>query len=107
MSSTISVQLDAVDALADELGALAAELDEDVLECRSAAAQLAAALDGPVGWQAGATATAWSSLAAALVERATALSGGLRAAVGAYRALDSALVSELRPVRSGSVPPAR
>ena len=44
MCSTISVQLDAVDALAAELAALAAELGEEEGLCRSTAASLSAAL---------------------------------------------------------------
>ena len=91
MCSTISVQLDAVDALAAELAALAAELGEEELLCRSTGRSLTAALDGHEGWSAGATATAWGGLAAVVAARAAAVAATLTGATSAYRAADEAL----------------
>jgi hypothetical protein len=97
MSSIISVQLDEVSALAAELAALGAELDDRAHLCRRAAAVLTEALGGPEGWQAGAVATAWASLVAAVADRTGAAAGSLVAAVVAYRAADAALADRLCP----------
>ena len=91
MCSTISVQLDGVQALAAELAALAAELDDESDLCRSTARLLSAALDGHEGWTAGATATAWGSLTAVLAARTAAVASTLTGAAAAYRAADAAL----------------
>ena len=91
MCSTISVQLDAVAALAAELAALAAELDGESDLCRSTAASLSAALEGHEGWTAGATVTAWGSLAALVAARTSAVAITLTGAAAAYRAADAAL----------------
>ena len=103
MCSTISVQLDAVEALAAELAALAAELDDDGDLCRSLAGALSAALDGHEGWTAGATATAWGSLAAVVAARTAAVAATLTRATAAYRAQDAAL-SEGIGAREHGVP---
>ena len=95
MCSTISVQLDALDALAAELAALAGELDEDASRCRSTAGSLPAALDGHEGWAAGATTTAWGSLTAVVAARTAAVATTLTRATAAYRAADAALARDL------------
>jgi hypothetical protein len=103
MCSTISVQLDAVEALAAELATLAVELDEDAELCRSQHGALSTALDGPEGWTAGATATAWGSLAAVVAARTAAVAATLTGAAAAYRAADAAL-SEGIGAREHGVP---
>jgi len=82
-----------LEALADELALLSAELAEDASAGRSAAAAFARALDGQAGWAAQATATAWASLDELLVDGTRAVAGTLRAAVAAYRAEDVALAA--------------
>ena len=95
MCSTISVQLDAVEALAAELGGLAAELDDEADLCRSAARSLSSALHGHEGWTAGATATAWGSLVTVVAARTSAVAATLTRATAAYRAADAALSEEI------------
>jgi hypothetical protein len=95
MSSVVSVQLDAVAGLADELVSLAAELDEDARLCRSVAAPITAALGGSEGWRAGTVATGWAAVTAAVAEQAAAVAGTLRAAVDGYRATDVALADRI------------
>ena len=103
MSSTISVQLDAVQALAAELTALAVELDDDAALCGSTAGSLAAALGGEEGWAAGDAGTAWAALIGLLAARARAVAGTLAAAVDSYRAADLVLAQRIGSRRSDSV----
>ena len=97
--ASFAVRPDEVEALATELGALAAELDDDAGWVRSAAASFPMALGGEEGWTAGATATAWASLQEVLAARARALAGTLSAAAAAYRAEDAALAGRPGPQR--------
>jgi hypothetical protein len=103
MSSIISVQLDAVQALAAELSALAAELDDEAALCRSTAGSLAAALPGNEGWVAAGAGTAWSELTGLLADRARAVAGTLAAAVDSYRATELALSEQIASPRGGVV----
>jgi hypothetical protein len=96
----ITVRLDAVEALAAELSALAAELSDDAALCRSAATSLYSALSGDEGWSAGSAATAWASLADVVGARAGAVAGTLVSAVAAYRAADLALAERIAVGRS-------
>ncbi len=100
---TISVQLDALGALAAELAGLAAELGDDADLCRSAGASLYAALDGDEGWTSRGAAIAWSSLTAVVAARTAAVAATLTAATDAYRAADGAL-SDGIAARPGTVP---
>ena len=93
---------DGLQALADELAALAAALTEDVERARSAAACFPEAFGGQEGWAAGATATAWACLYEVMAARTSALAGTLTAAVAAYLAEDAWLASSFgsgRPPR--------
>ena len=89
--ASFAVVPDAVDALAGELRALAAELADDADRLRSVAASFATALGGDEGWTAGATATAWAQLEEVVAARTNALAVTLGAAADAYRAEDAAL----------------
>jgi hypothetical protein len=89
--ASFTVRPDDVEALATELGALAAELTGDAEWTRSAAASFPVALGGDEGWTAGAAATAWARLQDVLAARAGALARTLSAAAAAYRAEDAAL----------------
>jgi hypothetical protein len=105
MSSPISVQLDAVEALAAELAVLAAELDDDAELCRSTAVSFTTALEGDEGWTSGAAATAWASLTALVAARTSAVADTLTAATAAYRAADSAMAGGIAGRRApGAVP---
>jgi len=87
----ISVQPDALTALADELAGLASALATDGERCRSAAGVLGAVLGGREGAAAGAVATAWANLADALAEGTGSVAGTMRAAAHAYRGADEQL----------------
>jgi ABC-type uncharacterized transport system YnjBCD ATPase subunit len=97
MSTQLSVHLDAVDALADELTALADQLAEDPPLCRAAATSYATALGGEAGRRASDAAIAWAGLTSVLADRCAATAGALRAAVASYRALDDGLATVLSP----------
>jgi hypothetical protein len=103
MSAPITVQLDAVAALADELSRLAAQLAEEPPLCRLAAASLGTALgDGP--GEAAAAATAWAGLAEILAEECAATAQTLAGAVAAYRSTDAELARALMPGTVGGLP---
>jgi hypothetical protein len=95
MSTIIRVQLDAVAALAAELGTLAGELEDQTRTCGWAASSLCAALPGADGLTAGAAADTWASLLGALAQRTAAVSAVLVASVAAYRAEDDALAGRI------------
>ena len=99
--ASFTVRPDAVEALATELGALAAELADDAGWTRSAAASFPVALGGDEGWTGGSTATAWARLQEVLAARAGELAGTLAAAAAAYRIEDAALAG---PPTPGSAP---
>lgn len=104
MSSIISVQLDAVQALAAELAALATELDHEAALCRSTAGSFATALPGEQGWAAADAATAWAGLTAVVADRSRAVALTLAAAVDSYRATDAVLSRRIALRRSAAVP---
>ncbi len=88
MSSTISVQLDALDALAGELTALAGELHDDADRCSTAGAGLSAGLTLDECLTAVWAASAWAVLARAVADGTQAVAAALSAAVIAYRAAE-------------------
>ena len=100
MSVHIAVRLDAVQALGEELAALATELSGDVDLCRSTAVSLGTAVTGDAAEQAEATGRAWATLVADLVAGADAAAGTLLAAVDAYRQLDAAVSDRLLAARA-------
>ncbi|MGY1639612.1 hypothetical protein ACI782_00560 [Geodermatophilus sp. SYSU D00703] len=104
MSAPITAQLDAIDALADELAGLATELGDDGLLCRSTAVSLGTALSGEAGERAGAAGTGWATLLDLLAQHTGALAGTLRAAVDSYRLTDATLADRLLVRRQGTAP---
>jgi hypothetical protein len=90
MSSTISVQLDALEALAGELTTLAGELGDDADRCASAAGALATGLSRDEGLDATWAATSWAALAHAVADATRAVGATLGVAVTAYRAAEAA-----------------
>ena len=95
MEPGITVHLDGVGALAAQLSALAAELDEGGRTCRSAADRVREALGGEEGWRAGALAIAWASLAETVAGRAGAVAASLVSATLAYRANEASLAERM------------
>ncbi|RBY84213.1 hypothetical protein [Blastococcus sp. TF02A-26] len=89
--STISVQFDALEQLADELRSLGTELAGEAELCRSAAYTLGAAVDGELAARTGQLGHAWAGLVDLLGQDAAAVGQGLRAAVLSYRELEAAL----------------
>jgi hypothetical protein len=90
VSTTISVQLDTLDALAGELTALAVDLADDADRCAAAVGALAAGLSGDEGLSAVWAARTWAALAHAVADATRAVAGTLTAAVTAYRAAEAA-----------------
>jgi hypothetical protein len=97
----ITVHLDLVGALAGDLAALAAELDDGARMCRSTAVRLGDALGGDEGWRAEALATAWGSLAAVVAARTGAVAATLLSATVAYRDGDAALAGGIAGLPPG------
>ncbi len=93
--ASFTVAPDAVEALAAELGLLAAELDEDGDRTRAVAASFPPALGGHEGWVAAGAATAWARLYEVVAARTRALGVTLEAAAAAYRAADAELAGRL------------
>ena len=91
MSALISVQLDAVAALAAELAALATALAEEAPLCTSTATSLSAALGGREGGAAGAAGLGWAARLEGLARRSGTIATTLTGAVAAYRAADAQL----------------
>jgi hypothetical protein len=91
MSALISVQLDAVQALAADLASLATALAEEVPLCSSTARSVATALAGREGLLAWSAASGWAGLVDAMAGRTGAISTVLSSAVEAYRAADTQL----------------
>jgi hypothetical protein len=89
MSALISVQIDAVEALAAELATLAAALAHEGPLCTSTAGSLSAALGGDEGFLAWSAASGWPRLVDSLAGRTGAISTTLSDAVDAYRAVDA------------------
>ncbi|SNS73130.1 hypothetical protein SAMN04488107_3595 [Geodermatophilus saharensis] len=100
MSVPIAIQLDAVQALGEELAALAAELSADADLCASTAVSLATAVPGELSEHAGGTGRAWAALVADLVEGADAAARTLLAAVRSYRLADAAVSDRLLAARA-------
>ncbi len=102
MSTPIAIQLDAVQALGQELAALATELSADADLCAATAVSLATAAPGPVSDAAGATGRAWATLVADCVAGTQAASAALAGAVRSYRLADAALSDRLLAARAGA-----
>jgi hypothetical protein len=94
------VQLDATAALAAELALLAASLADERPLCTTAAAELAAALEGEVGARAARSADGWAQLLGVLAERCSATGRALSDAVTAYRDAEDARAADLAAASS-------
>jgi hypothetical protein len=101
VSHLISVQLDVLEVLLDELTALGAELVQEGELGTATGRTLGTALDGAVGAAAGDTGAAWAAAVTALAARTLAVTATLQAALTAYRASDAALAEQLGVSRTG------
>ena len=99
MEPGITVDLHEVGALAAQLSALAGELQDRALTCRSAGARLGGVLGGDEGWRADAVATAWAALVEAVAERAGAVAATLASATTAYIDADAFLAGSMSDPR--------
>ena len=102
MSVSIAIQLDAVQALGEELVALATELAAEADLCSSTAVSLGTAAPGPVSDAAGATGRTWAVLVTELAAGADAASVTLLETVRSYRLADAALSDRLLAARAGA-----
>ena len=98
MSSPVSVQVDAVTALAGELSAVSAEFAEAPSACRAAAGALESGLGGDVGRRAAQTATAWAELTDLMAQGCAAVAGTLR-----NPAVNGAITGFRRPDQAGPI----
>ena len=99
----ISVQPAALEALAEDLSALSAELSQDVDLCRSAAPTFPTALGGE-GWAAQDCIAAWAAVEETLADGARSLGATLSAAVAGYADEDDSLSARIRSGRSYGAP---
>jgi hypothetical protein len=95
VSHLISVQLDVLAVLLEELTALGAELAGEGELGTSTGRTLGTAVDGPVGAAAGETGAAWALAVTALSVRVLAVTATLDAALAAYRAADAGLAGRI------------
>ncbi|RBY74662.1 hypothetical protein DQ238_21505 [Geodermatophilus sp. TF02-6] len=93
--STITVEPDAVDALATDLTGLAGEMARGADTCRSAATAFGAALGGDVGAAASSAARAWSASLDSLAQHVGTISAALVSLAAEYRVADAALAAGL------------
>lgn len=95
MPDIVTMQLDAVAAMAGQLTGLGAELAVDTDTTRSDGARLGRALTGPAAEELAATGAGWEQLVGALADRALVVAGALDQAVASYRALDGLLTERV------------
>jgi len=92
---TVTMQLDAVQALAAQLTELGAELAVDGGTARAEGTRLGQALSGPAADELATAGAGWAGLVESLVGRTQAVTGGLEQAVASYRALDGLLTQRM------------
>lgn len=95
MPDIVTMQLDAVQALAAQLTDLGAELAVEGGTTRAEGARLGQVLTGAAAEELTAAGTGWAGLVDALGGRAQAVATGLEQAVGSYRALDGLLTQRM------------
>jgi uncharacterized protein YukE len=95
VSLTIAAQLDAIDAMADELAGLATQLGSEADLCRSTAVSLGASVTGEAGYRAEAAGAGWGALLDLVTQRTGTLAATLHETVDSYRLADAALSDRL------------
>ena len=103
----ISVQPAALEALAAELAALAAELSHDADLCRSAAHSVTTALGGHEGRTARDCVAAWASLEEVLADGARSLGSTLSSTAARYADEDYTLAARIRTGHTYGAPGSR
>jgi hypothetical protein len=107
VSHLISVQLDALAVLLEELTALGRQLAEEAELSASTGRSLGEALSGAVGLAAGDVGADWAAVVTALTARTLALAATLDVALAAYRSADAGLAREIGAGRAGPAAVAR
>ncbi len=102
MPDTVTMQLDAVAALAGQLTDLGAELATDGEATRAEGARLGQALTGPAAEELAIAGAGWGQLVTALADRAQTVAGALDQAVASYRALDGLLTERVGAGRTAA-----
>ncbi|SDX70314.1 hypothetical protein SAMN05661080_00858 [Modestobacter sp. DSM 44400] len=95
MSHLISVQLDVLAVLLEELTALGRQLAEEAELCASTGRSLGEALGGVGGLAAGDVGADWTAVVTALAGRTLAVAATVDAALAAYRSADAGLGREI------------
>ncbi|SDO90938.1 hypothetical protein SAMN05660199_02830 [Klenkia soli] len=95
MPDTVTMQLDAVEALAARLTDLGAQLAADGGSTRAEGARLGQALTGPAAEELTTTGLGWADLVEALATRAQSVATTLTGAVASYRSLDGLLTERM------------
>jgi hypothetical protein len=107
VSHLVSVQLDALAVLLDELTALGRQLEDEAQLSASTGRSLGAALSGVAGAAAEDVGADWAAVVTALAARTLAVAATLDAALAGYRAVDATLVERISAGRHGLVAVAR
>ncbi|SCX39448.1 hypothetical protein SAMN03159343_0673 [Klenkia marina] len=95
MPDTVTMQLDAVQALAAQLTDLGAEVAVDGGTTRAEGTRLGQALTGPAADELAAAGAAWAGSVEVLANRAQVVATGLEQAIASYRALDGLLTQRM------------
>jgi hypothetical protein len=107
VSHLISVQLDALAVLLDELTALGRQLEDEAQLSASTGRSLGAALSGAAGAAAGDVGAGWAEVVTVLAARTLAVAATLDAALAGYRTADAGLAERIGAGRHGLVAVAR
>jgi hypothetical protein len=95
VSHLISVQLDALAGLLEELTVLGRQLGGEAQLSSSTGRSLETALSGAVGVAAGEAGAEWSAVLTALAARTLAVAATLEQALAAYRAADAGIAERI------------
>jgi hypothetical protein len=107
VSHLVSVQLDALGVLLDELVALGRQLGGEAELSGSSGRSLGAALGGTAGAAADDAGAGWAAVTAALAARTLAVAATLDAALATYRSTDAGLAAQMVAGPYGRVAVAR
>jgi hypothetical protein len=107
VSHLVSVQLDALAVLLDELTALGRQLDDEAQLSASSGRSLGAALSGAAAAAADDVGADWAAVVTVLAARTLAVAATLDAALAGYRTADAGLAERIGTGRHGLVAVAR
>jgi hypothetical protein len=103
VSHLISVQVEVLGGLLEELRALGVELGEERQLTAATGVSVQRALTGPVAEQAGRAGTEWTAALGALAARTLAVAANLEAALVSYREADLGMAGQLAGGPAGRV----